>query len=66
MYFRPLSSGTIAVGCEKGIFIWSIEFSNIHVRPAINNDCKLFREDHRCITGLSWNNMVNYFHNLEF
>lgn len=59
VYFRPYSIGTLAVGCEKGIFIWSIEFSTINVRPAVNNDCKFFRDDHRYITGLSWNKMVN-------
>jgi len=57
-HFRPLSVGTLAVGCEKGIFIWTIEFSNIHVRPTVNNVCKFVRDDHRYITGLSWNKMV--------
>lgn len=57
-HFRPLSVGTLAVGCEKGIFIWTIEFSNIHVRPSVNNVCKFVRDDHRYITGLSWNKMV--------
>ncbi|XP_022180553.1 aladin-like isoform X2 [Myzus persicae] len=55
--WRPLSIGTLAVGCEKGIFIWTIEFSNIHVRPTVNNVCKFVRDDHRYITGLSWNKM---------
>jgi len=56
--FRPLSIGTLAVGCEKGIFIWTVEFSNMHVRPTVNNVCKFVRDDHRYITGLSWNKMV--------
>ncbi|XP_025419374.1 aladin-like [Sipha flava] len=55
--WRPFSVGTLAVGCEKGIFIWTIEFSNIHIRPAVNNKCKLVRDNHRYITGLSWNKM---------
>lgn len=55
--WRPLSIGTLAVGCEKGIFIWTIEFSNLSVRPTINNVCKFIRDDHRYITGLSWNKM---------
>lgn len=59
MFFRPLSTGTLAVGCEKGIFMWNIEYTNLHVKPSINNDCAFIRPDHRYITGLSWNKMVN-------
>ncbi|KAL5238563.1 hypothetical protein ACI65C_005973 [Semiaphis heraclei] len=55
--WRPLSIGTLAVGCENGIFIWTVEFSNMHVRPTVNNVCKFVRDDHRYITGLSWNKM---------
>lgn len=56
--FRPLSTGTLAVGCERGIFIWNIEFSLLHARPTISNVCDFVRDDHRYITGLSWNKMV--------
>lgn len=59
LYFRPFSIGTLAVGCEKGIYVWAIEFSNIHIRPTVNKICKLVRDNHRYITGLSWNKMVN-------
>ncbi|XP_050530915.1 aladin-like isoform X2 [Daktulosphaira vitifoliae] len=55
--WRPLSTGTIAVGCEKGIFIWNIEFSVLHARPSVNNVSEFVRDDHRYITGLSWNKM---------
>jgi len=55
--WRPFSMGTLAVGCEKGIFIWDIEFSNMHVKPAVNNICKFVRDDHRYISGLSWNKL---------
>lgn len=54
-----MSTGTLAVGCEKGIFIWTVEFSNMHARPSVNNVGKFTRDDHRYITGLSWNKMVN-------
>lgn len=59
VFIRPLSIGTLAVGCEEGIFIWTIEFSNILVKPIVNNTCKFIRDDHRYVTGLSWNKMVN-------
>ncbi|XP_050438537.1 aladin-like isoform X2 [Adelges cooleyi] len=55
--WRPLSTGTLAVGCERGIFIWNIEFSLLHARPTISNVCDFVRDDHRYITGLSWNKM---------
>lgn len=53
-----MSTGTLAVGCERGIFIWNVEFSKIHVKPSINNICKFVKNDHRYVTGLSWNKMV--------
>jgi len=56
--FRPFSSDTLAVGCEKGIFIWTVEFSNLHIKPIVNNVCRFIRNDHRYVTGLSWNKMV--------
>lgn len=62
---RPLSMDTLAIGCEKGIFIWTIEFNNIHMKPTINNVCKFVRNDHRYITGLSWNKMVKKFYILN-
>lgn len=55
---RSLSTGTLAVGCEKGIFIWTIEFTNLHIKPVVNNVDKFVRNDHRFVTGLSWNKMV--------
>ncbi|VVC42525.1 WD40/YVTN repeat-like-containing domain,WD40 repeat [Cinara cedri] len=55
--WRPMDTGTLAVGCEKGIFIWNVECTNLHQRPSVNNVCTFVRKDHRYINGLSWNKM---------
>jgi len=55
--WRPLSTGTLAVGCENGIFIWTVQYTSLHVKPVVNIVCKFVRNDHRFVTGLSWNKM---------
>ncbi|KAK4879347.1 hypothetical protein RN001_007493 [Aquatica leii] len=52
---RPLSNLEIAVGCENGILIWSVDHSSLITKHSLNNVTLLHKVSHKPVVSLAWN-----------
>nr|CAD7593596.1 unnamed protein product [Timema genevievae] len=52
--WRPLTSLVLAVGCDKGVFVWSLDPTSMATRPTTNCATLLKRPHHTPVTGVTW------------
>nr|CAD7572674.1 unnamed protein product [Timema californicum] len=52
--WRPLSALVMAVGCDKGVFVWSLDPTSMATRPTTNCATLLKRPHHTPVTGVTW------------
>nr|CAD7429428.1 unnamed protein product [Timema monikensis] len=52
--WRPLTALVMAVGCDKGVFVWSLDPTSMATRPTTNCATLLKRPHHTPVTGVTW------------
>uniref|UniRef100_A0A1B6C7V6 Aladin seven-bladed propeller domain-containing protein n=2 Tax=Clastoptera arizonana TaxID=38151 RepID=A0A1B6C7V6_9HEMI len=55
--WRPFSTSELALGCEAGILIWTIDPNSVITRPSPTNTLLLTRPNHKFVTSISWSPM---------
>ncbi|KAJ2945439.1 hypothetical protein O0L34_g251 [Tuta absoluta] len=52
--WRPHSASEIAVGCEQGVIVWSVDPNSMFTKPSSSNAVILKRAGHSPVTDVSW------------
>lgn len=54
---RPLSSSELAVGCDGGVLVWSVDPSSVATRPYGSYAATLQRPHHSPVTSIAWSSL---------
>ncbi|XP_063227394.1 aladin-like isoform X2 [Bacillus rossius redtenbacheri] len=54
MQWRPFSASELAVGCERGVYVWSLDPTSVATRPSASCATFLRHPDSCPVTGLAW------------
>ncbi|CAH0679981.1 unnamed protein product [Chilo suppressalis] len=52
--WRPFSASEIAVGCERGVIVWTVDPNSLFMKPSSSNAVVLKRSGHSPVTDVSW------------
>ncbi|XP_041982031.1 aladin-like [Aricia agestis] len=52
--WRPYSASELAVGCEQGVILWTIDPNSMFTKPSSSNAVLLRRSGHSPVTDVSW------------
>ncbi|CAH2092652.1 unnamed protein product [Euphydryas editha] len=52
--WRPYSASEIAVGCEQGVIVWTVDPNSTFTKPSSSNAVVLKRSGHSPVTDISW------------
>ncbi|XP_068617760.1 aladin [Battus philenor] len=52
--WRPYSASEIAVGCEQGVIVWTVDPNSMFTKPSSSNAVVLKRSGHSPVTDVSW------------
>ncbi|CAG4987433.1 unnamed protein product [Parnassius apollo] len=52
--WRPYSASELAVGCEQGVIVWTVDPNSVFTKPSSNNAVVLKRSGHSPVTDVSW------------
>ncbi|KAG7312449.1 hypothetical protein JYU34_001952 [Plutella xylostella] len=52
--WRPYSASEIAVGCEQGVIVWTVDPNSMFTKPSSSNAIVLKRSGHSPVTDVSW------------
>ncbi|KAM3959684.1 aladin [Aphomia sociella] len=52
--WRPFSASEIAVGCEQGVIVWTVDPNSMFTKPSSSNAVLLKRSGHSPVTDVSW------------
>ncbi|XP_028157579.1 aladin-like, partial [Ostrinia furnacalis] len=52
--WRPFSASEIAVGCEQGVIVWTVDPNSMFTKPSSSNAIVLKRSGHSPVTDVSW------------
>ncbi|CAG4951370.1 unnamed protein product [Colias eurytheme] len=52
--WRPYSVSEIAVGCEQGVIVWTVDPNSMFTKPSSSNAVVLKRSGHSPVTDVSW------------
>lgn len=52
--WRPYSVCEIAVGCEQGVIVWTVDPNSTFTKPSATNTIVLKRANHTPVTDVSW------------
>lgn len=54
MRWRPYCSSQLAVSCQAGVIVWTVDPSSLVSRPSTSCQVRLTRPGHTALTGLEW------------
>ena len=54
MRWRPHCSSQLAVSCQAGVIVWTVDPSSLVSRPSTSCQVRLVRPGHTALTGLEW------------
>ena len=54
MRWRPHCSSQLAVSCQAGVIVWTVDPSSLVSRPSTSCQVRLVRPGHTSLTGLEW------------
>ncbi|KAI8439177.1 hypothetical protein MSG28_013024 [Choristoneura fumiferana] len=52
--WRPYSASEIAVGCEQGVIVWTVDPNSTFTKPSSSNAVVLKQPNHSPVTDVSW------------
>ncbi|CAK1586718.1 unnamed protein product [Parnassius mnemosyne] len=52
--WRPYSASELAVGCEQGVIVWTVDPNSMFTKPSSSNAVVLKRSGHSPVTDVSW------------
>lgn len=52
--WRPFSASELAVGCEQGVIVWTVDPNSMFTKPSSSNAVVLKRPGHSPVTDVSW------------
>ncbi|XP_004923972.2 aladin-like isoform X1 [Bombyx mandarina] len=52
--WRPLSASELAVGCEQGVIVWTVDPNLMFTKPSSSNAVLLKKNGHSPVTDVSW------------
>ncbi|KAG6458233.1 aladin [Manduca sexta] len=52
--WRPFSASELAVGCEQGVIVWTVDPNSMFTKPSSSNAVLLTRPGHSPVTDVSW------------
>ncbi|CAK1550395.1 unnamed protein product [Leptosia nina] len=52
--WRPYSASEIAVGCEQGVIVWTVDPNSMFTKPSSSNAVVLKRSGHSPVTDVDW------------
>ncbi|XP_032519048.2 aladin-like [Danaus plexippus] len=52
--WRPYSASEIAVGCEQGVIVWTVDPNSMFTKPSSSNAVVLKQPGHSPVTDVSW------------
>lgn len=52
--WRPYSASELAVGCEQGVIVWTVDPNSMFTKPSSSNAVVLKRPGHSPVTDVSW------------
>ncbi|XP_053611187.1 aladin [Plodia interpunctella] len=52
--WRPFSASEIAVACDQGVIVWTVDPNSMFTKPSSSNSILLKRSGHSPVTDISW------------